>query len=139
MRELLYGQRGRSLLVGDGYSDLLAGGAVDLFAGFGGVVQRRRVSEEAPVFLNSSSIAPILAIAAGPAAVLRLRDTTHADLARKTLDLIKLDALQFNDQRIKERFKSAVEAAFQAENSWIGRNAMGDRGHPGALDEFFSS
>ncbi len=139
VRELLHGKRGRSLLVGDGYSDLLAGTAVDLFAGFGGVVQRQRVSQEAPVFLKNSSIAPILAVAAGPAALLRMSDTAHAPLARKALDLIELGALQFNDQRVKERFESAVAAAYQAENSRAGRNAIGDRGHPGALDEFFSS
>ena len=38
VRELLGRQRGRSLLVGDGYSDLRAGAAVDLFVGYGGVV-----------------------------------------------------------------------------------------------------
>jgi len=110
VRELLAGKRGRSLLVGDGYSDLLASEAVNLFAGFGGVAARQRVSQEAPVFLNSSSIAPILAIASGPAALLRLNETPHAALGQKALTLIKSDAISFNDERYKQRFVSALNA-----------------------------
>ncbi|HIP72894.1 MAG TPA: HAD family hydrolase, partial [Anaerolineae bacterium] len=64
VRELLGQQHGRSLLVGDGSSDLLAGQAVDLFVGFGGVVTRQQVLAEAPAFIHSRSIAPILALAA---------------------------------------------------------------------------
>jgi phosphoserine phosphatase len=53
IRELLGRQRGRSLLVGDGNSDLLAGQAVDLFVGDGGVVVRPRVLAQAPAFIHS--------------------------------------------------------------------------------------
>jgi phosphoserine phosphatase len=48
VRELQGAAHGRSLLIGDGSSDLLAGRAVDLFVGFGGVVSRDRVRAEAP-------------------------------------------------------------------------------------------
>jgi phosphoserine phosphatase len=113
VRELLDGQRGRSLLVGDGYSDLLAGSAVDLFAGFGGVANRRRVSQEAPVYVQSCSIAPILAIAAGPAALFRLDETPHAALSRKALGLIRSGAIKFNNERYKKRFAKALDAASQ--------------------------
>jgi hypothetical protein len=43
VRELLHGKKGRSLLIGDGVSDLLASSAVTLFTGYGGVVARERV------------------------------------------------------------------------------------------------
>jgi phosphoserine phosphatase len=110
VQELLDGKRGRSLLVGDGYSDLLASRAVNLFAGFTGVVQRARVSQEAPLFITSASIAPILAVAAGPAAVSVLKKTSHVVLCQKCLELIKRGAIIFNDQRLKEKFNEALDA-----------------------------
>ena len=83
VQELLDGQEGRSLLIGDGASDLLAAPAVDLFVGYGGVVSRRRVREEAPAFIHSRSMAPLLALAAGPAAIRQVIDTPYEDLSRK--------------------------------------------------------
>ena len=73
VRELLGRQRGRSLLVGDGYSDLRAGDAVDLFVGYGGVVARPRVVAEARAFITCQSLAPLLPLAGGPAALRLLR------------------------------------------------------------------
>ncbi len=138
VQELLAEKHGRSLLVGDGYSDLLAGHAVDLFAGFGGVAQRPRVSREAPVFLQSTSIAPILAIAAGPAALSGLDKTPHAALGQKSLELIKRGAIRFNDERIRERFSKAIDAAYQAVHSRADGSASGDSGRPDALDDWAS-
>jgi len=42
----------RTIMVGDGISDLETISAVDLFVGFGGYVQRPRVRESAPVFIH---------------------------------------------------------------------------------------
>jgi len=57
-------ERGRrAMLVGDGSSDLAAAGAVDLFIGFGGVAARPMVAANAPVFLRTPSIAPVLLFA----------------------------------------------------------------------------
>ena len=67
VRELLGDQLGRSLLIGDGNSDLLAGHTVDLFVGYGGVVARPKVKAEAPAFIESPSLAPLLGLAGGPA------------------------------------------------------------------------
>jgi phosphoserine phosphatase len=53
----------RAMLVGDGSSDLAAAHAVNVFVGFGGVVARPLVAANAPVFLRSASIAPILLLA----------------------------------------------------------------------------
>ncbi|NCF68766.1 MAG: HAD-IB family phosphatase [Chloroflexi bacterium] len=114
VQELLGEEHGRSLLVGDGYSDLLASRAVDLFAGFGGVVQRQRVAQKAPVFVQSTSLAPLLAIAAGPAAIRRLLKTPHEALSRKALDLIQRSAISFNEKRLEEKFVAAFDATCQA-------------------------
>ena len=42
----------RTIMVGDGISDLETTSAVDLFIGFGGYVQRPRVRDSAPVFIH---------------------------------------------------------------------------------------
>jgi phosphoserine phosphatase len=109
VRKLLAGQRGRSLLVGDGYSDLLAGEAVDLFVGYGGVVARPRVREAAPAYINCHSLAPLLPLAGGPAA-LRILRAWHAHfqtLSTKALYLIHTGVVTFNDEHLESRFRAA--------------------------------
>lgn len=118
VRELLAGQRGRSLLIGDGNSDLLAGTAVDLFVGYGGIVERQRVLEQAPIYLHTTSLAPLTAVAAGPAAIQQTQNTPHLPVFQKGLDLIKRGALTFNDERLKSKFSEAVDAAYQTVHTW---------------------
>lgn len=113
VKELIGNQNGRSLLIGDGSSDLLAGKAVNLFVGFGGVVARQRVLENSPVFMHSPSISPILALAAGPAAIRQTINTEHENLFRKSLELIKTGALSYTDERIKSKFTTAFDATYQ--------------------------
>ncbi len=105
--ELKGNQRGRSLLIGDGTSDLLAGRAVDLFVGFGGVVARDRVLREAPVFIHSESLAPLLAVAAGPGALATLHGTPHEGLSKRAHQLIAADAVSFTDARLERKFRNA--------------------------------
>lgn len=110
VRELLQGKKGRSLLVGDGVSDLLAGSTVDLFVGYGGVVTRERVRREAPLFLESRSLAPLLALAAGPALLSQLDQTNLAPVARRARALIEEGVITFNDERIAAKFREAYQA-----------------------------
>lgn len=113
VKELLAGKNGRSLLIGDGSSDLLASQAVDLFVGFGGVATRSRVLAEAPAFIHSPSLAPILALAAGPAAIHQLHRTPHHTIFQKALNLIQTGALTFNNERIHHKFSAAINATHQ--------------------------
>ena len=113
VKELLGDQNGRSLLIGDGSSDLLAGKAVNLFVGFGGVVARQRVLENSPVFLHTPSISPILALAAGPAAIRQTIGTNYEPLFRKALNLINTGALSYSDERIKSKFTTAFNTTYQ--------------------------
>ena len=135
VQELLAGKKGRSLLVGDGSSDLLAGSSVNLFVGFGGVVSRRKVREEAPAFINTPSLAPLLAVAAGPAALRQLVNTPFENLSRKAWDLIQTGAISFNDERLKTKFSEAVEA-HKAFYTRPDGGAPGDLGRPGAMDDW---
>ena len=52
VRDVRARSHGRAAFVGDGVSDLEAKPAVDLFVGFGGVVVRARVKENADVFVD---------------------------------------------------------------------------------------
>lgn len=103
---------GRSLLIGDGSSDLLASRAVDLFVGFGGVVTRERVLREAPAFIHSPSLAPLLALVLGPAELGRVTHTAHSHLADKCRQLITKGELTFNDERLKQKFEQAYQAVY---------------------------
>ncbi|MBK8984808.1 MAG: HAD-IB family phosphatase [Chloroflexi bacterium] len=113
VRELLAGQRGRSLLIGDGNSDLLAGTAVDLFVGYGGIIERPRVRDQSPIYLHTTSLAPLTAVAAGPAAQQQLHNSPHLPVFQKGLDLIQTGALTFNDERLKSKFTQALHATRQ--------------------------
>lgn len=112
MRELVGHKSGRTLMIGDGLSDLLAGRSADLFVGFGGVVRRPRVVEEAPCVLHSASLAPLLAIAAGPATLPALHASGHAALAAKAKQLIDTGVITFNDERLNEKFREAYQAIY---------------------------
>lgn len=107
VQQLLSDAPGRSLLIGDGVSDLLAASAVDLFVGFGGVVSRQKLRSKAPIFISSPSIAPLLAVAAGPASLRRLEEVGHRPLVKKVIDYVTDGAIEFNDEELKERFYRA--------------------------------
>lgn len=110
MRDLLGNQRGRTLMVGDGLSDLFAGKGADLFVGFGGVVRRAPVESSADCFVSSPSLAPLIAVAAGPAALLELREKGYGELATRTDQLINTGAVTFNNERLNKKFYEAYQA-----------------------------
>jgi phosphoserine phosphatase len=112
VRELLGDQGGRSLLIGDGSSDLRAGSAVDLFVGFGGVVSRQYVADHAPVFIHSPSLAPLLSLACGPGLLESLRQTAHAPIIDKANTLIREGAVTFNDEQLNQKFLEAHSSVY---------------------------
>ncbi len=123
--ELLAGKRGRSLLVGDGQSDLLASKSVNLFVGYGGVRVRELVRQQAPIYVQSSSLAPLLPIAAGPSALLNLKGARQEMLGQKALHFYEQGAIEFNDDRLKKKFNEAVKANRYAVNSGTGESLPG--------------
>ncbi len=93
IRRLRRTQRGRALLVGDGISDLEASAEVDLFVGFGGVVDRERVRAQAPVFVQTPELAPIL-----PLAIAR-----HGRLPAEATDLFQRGVARLYDGSVRFR------------------------------------
>ena len=138
VRELIGQNNGRSLLIGDGTSDLLAGRAVDLFVGYGGVEKRQRVLEAASVYLHTASLAPLLALAAGPAILRRLQGTAYQALGEKAFSQIQTGALTFQDERLKSKFDQAVNATYKTIHSRPNGSTSGDSGRPDALDDWTS-
>ena len=110
IREMVGDQPGRSLMVGDGISDLIAGKSADLFVGYTGVAHRERVALEAPCVIQSPSLAAVIAVAAGPAMLPTLGKRGYATLAVKATQLIDAGAITFNDERLREKFQEAFQA-----------------------------
>ncbi len=102
---------GRRLMVGDGMSDLEAADAVDLFVAFAGVVARSSVVDQARVVVRSQSLAPVLALAAGPARVIELMRTGHSEVAFRCFEAIDDGALMFNDAGLGASFDAAMKYA----------------------------
>lgn len=121
--ELLGDSTGRSLFIGDGISDLMAATAVDLFVGFGGVVSRERVLSEAPAFIHSPSLAPLLPLAAGPAGISRLGQSNHAGLRQKIDQLLYEGAITFQDERLSTKFHAAYQAFYSRSNGGTPRDS----------------
>jgi len=58
-------KKGRTMLVGDGASDLEAYEVCDLFVGYGGVAEREVVKKGADIYLEEEDLTPIIKIAQG--------------------------------------------------------------------------
>jgi len=95
IKDLLQGRSGRALLVGDGMSDLAARPAVDLIVGFGGVVTRKSVAQEADIFIKARSLAPVLPLSLSFSQQQLTTNTTHQLTLNKGIRLIKSNEVIF--------------------------------------------
>jgi len=99
----------RSLMIGDGVSDLAAASQVDLFVAYAGVVDRPSVTNAAPVVIRSRELAPLLALALGPSLVSDLADVgDFANLASSCIELVSAGAIVFNDPELGKSFNAAT-------------------------------
>jgi phosphoserine phosphatase len=95
---------GRAVLVGDGLSDLEAGSEVDLFIGFGGAVFRSRIATEAPIYIHSPALSPLLPVALG-----QLGNRPHcASLWADGLHRIYSGEVTFRDPEMRAAFQAAM-------------------------------
>ena len=92
------GPEKRTLLVGDGITDLEARDAVKLFVGFGGVVQRERVAAESDIFIAAPSLAAIVPLALAAKDSERLKSTEHEAVLERGLEDIAAGCVKFLDR-----------------------------------------
>ncbi len=104
--ELTRSGDGGVVLVGDGVSDLNARTAVDTFVGFGGFVTRERVEREADVFVSSTTLAPVLALAAGPSGR-AVGSADHVALIDDGVQAFRSGTMRFKDPSVGARFERA--------------------------------
>ena len=83
--EMLGDRRGRSILVGDGVSDLAARNVVDLFVGFTGVVSRPHVVDQSDVLITGESLAPLLGIILTESEQVALSGTVYREVLEEGL------------------------------------------------------
>ncbi|HLE30661.1 MAG TPA: HAD-IB family phosphatase [Anaerolineales bacterium] len=102
---LLAEHPGRAILVGDGVSDLEARDRVNLFVGFGGAVYREHVAREAPLYIKTPSLAPLLPLALGRAAA---RTRPWGRLYAEGLRRIEQGEVIFNDRELERTFTEVV-------------------------------
>jgi phosphoserine phosphatase len=95
---------GRALLVGDGLSDLEAAGEVDLFVGFGGAVYRPRVAGEAPLYIHTPALSPLLPLALGQVG----NRPRFAELWADGLRRIYAGEVSFRDPALNAAFQAAM-------------------------------
>ncbi|MEL6524823.1 MAG: HAD-IB family phosphatase [Chloroflexota bacterium] len=100
-------QIGRRFMIGDGSSDLATRDTVDLFVGYGGVVDRDKVRNESDVFIKSLSLAPVLPLATGASGYQKVCDTEHEALFRKGIDLALKNDVLFKDDAQRDHFANA--------------------------------
>ncbi len=80
VREMLGSRRGRSILVGDGVSDLAARDVVDLFVGYTGVVSRPHVVAESDALITGDSLSPVLVMALSGEEQAQLSGTVYEEV-----------------------------------------------------------
>ncbi len=102
VRRLQRGHSGRSLLVGDGISDLAARPAVDCFVGFGGVVHRAKVARAADIFIAVPELSPVLALATNAAERRRLQASPFAAVLARGVNLLASAQVTFADADRRE-------------------------------------
>ncbi len=88
VRELLGDRFGRSLLIGDGVSDLAARDAVDLFVGYTGVVARPHVVRDSDVLISGDSLAPLLLVALTEEEISALSTTVYKTVVDTAIDRV---------------------------------------------------
>ena len=101
IKSILAGKTGRSALVGDGVSDLLAADVVDLFVGFGGVTCRDLVEKKAATYVQSASLLPIVPLVMGSMAFRKLAP----DLVEHTRQLCARNPVSFRSHRQEKSFQ----------------------------------
>jgi hypothetical protein len=71
------------------------------------VVTREKVLRDAPAFIHSESIAPILPLAAGPSGYERCIDTKHQAIFDKGIGLALAEGMTMQSDALRQAFERA--------------------------------
>lgn len=108
--EEMIGHSRRSIMIGDGMSDLAAAESVNLFVAYTGVIDRPAVAQVAPVVIRSRELAPLLALTLGPSLVAEIaKEDSHAAVASSCMELVSTGAVTFNDAQLGRAFQAAID------------------------------
>jgi len=97
----------RTMMVGDGSTDLVTKEVVRLFVGFGGVERRVTVVEEAAVFIEGPGLAGLLPLALSPYAAGKLTGTPSWEIFQDGLQAIESGQVLFKDESQRQRILQA--------------------------------
>ena len=106
----LVGNETRTMLVGDGITDLETRQTVKLFVGFGGVVRREQVAREADVFIESPGLEAIVPLALAESKTKRLIGTEHEKVLQEGIESLKQGLVLFNRQTLKQQVNARLKS-----------------------------
>jgi phosphoserine phosphatase len=109
VRDLAGNKAGRRMMIGDGASDLATRSVVDLFVGFGGVVARQKVRDEADVFVTVNSLAPILPLATGLYGYVKTLGTPFQPVFERGLAQMRANGIVIKQPAMRQALERAFE------------------------------
>lgn len=74
-----------TIYIGDSVTDMETEDVVDVFIGYGGVIQRKKVSLESDIYVNSQSMIGLFPILAGENGFQKLWNSKYQNLCKKSL------------------------------------------------------
>ena len=93
--------------------------SVKLFVGFGGVVRRERVAEEADVFIESPGLEAIVPLALAEGRAKRLMGTEHEKVFQEGIDILKQGLVKFRNQTLKRQVDERLQSFEAIDDSTI--------------------
>lgn len=107
---------GRTMMVGDGSTDLVTKEVVKLFVGFGGGERRQAVVDGSQVYVEGPGLAGLLPVALSAELARRLADTSYSQLFQDGLAAIESGQVLFKDEAHRHRVLSAHRVVSGEEN-----------------------
>jgi hypothetical protein len=91
--------KGKMIFIGDGATDYEAKNEADLFVGFGGVVERKKIKKLSPIYIRCCDLTPLLILIAGKIGCDKLLKTPFKQTIQKGLTyMFGRKGIVFNEQ-----------------------------------------
>lgn len=106
----------RTMMVGDGSTDLATRQVVDLFVGFGGIARRQAVVDGADVFIEGPGLAAVLPLALSRSAGQKLKGTSFERTLKAGCQEIEQERVLFKDKAYR---RWVLQAHTEAEHEAV--------------------